>query len=149
MKLMEPGAWFGFTIAICLAGVGCVVDSTAPGYAYCPTQQSCVAGGDVLLSWSIDGDGSGALCASHDAAQIEVTITDATGQTIDDWPVPCVAGPTDETLPPGVYTATAQLQDASGHPITTADPAQVAIYAGASSAPLDFDFEENSFTNGT
>jgi hypothetical protein len=146
MRVVEVIGTFGLSVALGLVGTGCVVDNSAPE---CVGQGCYVGAGDVILSWSIDGDGSGALCASHDAAQIEVKIVDVNNNPVDDWQLPCTTGGADETLPAGDYTATAQLEDASGKPITTADPSQIAIYAGYSSVPLDFDFEEDSFTNGT
>ncbi len=156
MKHIGPSAWLGLTAALFATGVGCVVqqEPTGPAYVSCPSEPYCGSGGgggggDIALSWSIDHDTTGAMCEAHDAAQIEVKITDSAGQTVDDWRLPCTGGATDEVLPAGVYTASGQLEDVNGSPITTADPSQFVVYAGASAQPIDFDFEENSFTNGT
>ena len=141
MKLGGRCFGFGVAVALCLGGTGCVVTESVPvtgGYL-----------GDIVLTWSIDGDSSGGQCGSHDAPQIQVTITDSSNQIIDSWRVPCASEGSDESLPPGVYSATAQLLNASGQAITTADPTTFTISSDSSSLPVDFDFDEDSFTNGT
>jgi len=126
-----------------LAATGCFVEESAPvGYGPSPN-------GDIAFSWSIDGDATGAQCAAHGASYVEIKVTDPNGNVVDDWQVSCLAGLQDEILPQGAYTATAVLEDVNYAPVTAADPASFQIVAGATTAPIDFDFEENSFTNGT
>jgi hypothetical protein len=144
MKLVGLGC-LGVAIAMCVAGTGCVVEQSVG-----PVDNGDP--GDIVLIWSIDGDSTGDQCASHGAAQIEVMITDPSGDLIDDLKLPCTAEGTDETLPPGFYTATAQLEDSSGKPITTStlpQDGQFTIYSDFSSPSLTFDFDDDSFMNGS
>ncbi len=130
------------TLAV-LVGTGCVAEATTT-----PVYEPA-AYGDIILTWSINGDASGIQCAPHGAALVEVKITDPQGGLVDDWQMDCTGEGTDETLAFGAYTASAQLEDVNGDPITTAASAPFQISAGYSSAPIDFDFSESSFTNGT
>jgi hypothetical protein len=144
MKLVGPDGWFGLalTAAVCVAGTGCVVEDTGPG--------GCIDDGDtgdIVLTWSIDGDSSGAQCAPHGAAQIQVTITNPSGVVLDTWRLPCVGEGRAEVLPAGYYTATATLEDANGNAITTMDPTQFSICSDTSTYPVDFDFDDDSFTS--
>ena len=141
MKFAGRVLGLGIALAMGSIGTGCVVTESVPVNDGVP--------GDIVLTWSINGDASGDMCASHDATQIQVTITNTAGAVVDNWQVPCASEGTDETLPPGIYNATAQLENSNGQAITTADPTSFTISSDYSSIPVDFDFDEDSFTNGT
>jgi hypothetical protein len=141
------GSWGWVMVALWVLSplAGCALASDAVPFLVPPGVESA----DIALSWSIDGDSSGALCAQHGAAQVEIIFTDDSGAQVDDWTLPCALAATNEPLGPGLYDASATLEDVNGNPVTTTATTEVSFSSGMSPGPVDFDFEEASFTNGT
>jgi hypothetical protein len=127
----------------------------------CGCKRATTQTAEVHLTWTIDGEDSDARCAAHKAAQIEITITGPSGETVDSLVRRCFVAEAIDindwryvqgaavTLPAGSnYVASARLVDVSGNPITTAVTATLSPIAAEPSPEAHFEFG-GTFTNGT
>jgi hypothetical protein len=136
MKLNKALLLLSTVAAVPLAGCVVETDTSVPFSG---------PAGQIVLTWSIDGDTSGQGCYAHKVSQIEIVVTDPNGNTIDDFVLACSVEGTNEYLPQGAYTGSATLEDASGNALTTTATANFTILADLASVPVDFDFPSSSF----
>lgn len=101
--------------------------------------------GSVSVRWSIQGQFDPHLCTAFSASTMRTTIYDYYGYYVTEDHAPCFAFITTIPLHQGTYTATQELLDAIGRPVsTTLDLQRFDIWDG-NDVLLDTDFPASSF----
>jgi len=109
------------------------------------------ADGALTVNWTIASSAVATQCATYNATNLIVTLTDSNGNAYGGGVQPAVTctafTTTISNLPPGTYGLTAQLVDSTGVAVTTSTtPVSVLITAGTNT-PESVDFPANSFVS--
>ena len=101
--------------------------------------------GTATLRWSIRGAFDPGDCYAYAAATMQILVYDSDGAYLEDIEASCTAFGTTTALDAGWYSATMQLLDAAGRPVSTLlDTSSFDVHP-ATDVLIDTDFPDSSF----
>lgn len=104
-----------------------------------------VAGGTLIVDWTVDGLKDPGECQQGGATTIDVTVQTTAGEDMGEYQADCGSFSTSIELPAGAYSATAVLVDDAGHDHTTPVDIEPFHIHGDDELTTPIDFPAGSF----